>query len=227
MSVALPVISWSKPAEQSASFAVEATLGAVPEVTRIKLDAPGLTAQGHVTLRPNGGGLERATFDSVDTGWFRGPLVLTGRGPGVSPAISIRSGQADLRRALLAGDAGSGGGGDSAPLEIVLDRLTITEGIALTDLRATLRGGAGSFTGRINGGAAVEGVLAPQGGGSAVQVRGTDGGAVLQSAGLFRDARGGSITMTLRPTGQTGVYSGELRMGNVRVCRASFRPSIW
>lgn len=226
MSVALPVISWSKPAEQSASFAVEATLGAVPEVTRIKLDAPGLTAQGHVTLRPNGGGLERATFDSVDTGWFRGPLVLTGRGPGVSPAISIRSGQADLRRALLAGDAGSGGGGDSAPLEIVLDRLTITEGIALTDLRATLRGGAGSFTGRINGGAAVEGVLAPQGGGSAVQVRGTDGGAVLQSAGLFRDARGGSITMTLRPTGQTGVYSGELRMGNVRVRNAPALASL-
>ena len=224
MSVGLPVISWSKGRDRAAAFALEATLGAVPEVTSLTLDAPGLEARGRVALRA-GGTLERATFERVDTGWFTGPLVLSGRGAGVSPAISIRGGQADLRRALLSAGGGEGGG-ESAPLEIALNRLTVTEGITLTDLRANLRGSSGRFTGRINGGAAVEGVLAPDGGGVAVQMRGEEAGEVLRSAGLFEDARGGSIAMTLRPTGQTGVYSGALRIGDVRVRNAPALASL-
>ncbi|SFI42816.1 AsmA-like C-terminal region-containing protein [Jannaschia pohangensis] len=223
LSVALPAISWSKPRDRAATLTLEATLGETPEVTAVALDARGLSARGSVTLRP-GGGLERANFDRVDTGWFQGPLVLTGRGAGAAPAISIRGGSADLRQALLVG--GDGGGGDGAPLDIALNRLTISEGIALTDLRATLRNSSGQFTGRLNGGAAVEGVVAPQGGGTAVQVRGTDAGAVLRSAGLFEDARGGSLTLTLRPTGQTGVYAGAVRMADVRVRNAPALASL-
>ncbi len=226
LSVALPAISWSKGRDRAAAFKVEATLGDVPEVTSITLDAPGLDARGRIALRA-GGTLDRATFDRVDTGWFTGPLVLTGRGAGVSPAVSIRGGQADLRRALLnAGGESGGEGGDPAPLDIALGRLTVTEGITLTDMRATLRGASGSFTGRINGGAAVEGALGPDRGGVAVQMRGAEAGAVLRSAGLFEDARGGSITMTLRPTGQEGVYAGALRMGDVRVRNAPALASL-
>ncbi|CTQ51066.1 AsmA-like C-terminal region-containing protein [Jannaschia donghaensis] len=225
LSAALPVISWRKARDRAATFEVDATLAATPRITRIALDAPGLTASGRITMRANGGGLDQASFDRVDTGWFRGPLVLTGRGANVSPAIGIRGGRADLRRALLVGKGGGGGEG-GAPLDIALERLTVTEGIALTDLRATLRGGSGRFTGRINGGASVEGVLAQQGGGSAVQIRGSDGGGVLRSAGLFQDARGGSISLTLRPTGTTGQYSGQLRMGELRVRNAPALASL-
>ncbi|WGH78212.1 AsmA-like C-terminal region-containing protein [Jannaschia ovalis] len=223
LSVGLPAIAWSKPAGRAAEFALEATLGATPEVTRIALDAPGLEAAGRIVLR-QGGGLERAAFDRVRTGFFTGPLVLTGRGAGRSPAVAIRGGAADLRRALLS--TGGGGGGDPAPLEIVLDRLQVTEGIALTDMRARLRGGAGEFTARVNGGTPVEGVLAPQGDGSAVQIRTGDGGGVLRSAGLFQDARGGALTMTLRPTGQTGVYAGALRGSDLRVRDAPALASL-
>ncbi|CTQ33946.1 AsmA-like C-terminal region-containing protein [Jannaschia rubra] len=223
LSVALPVINWSKGAARAADLLVEATLGPVPEVTRVALDAPGLDATGQVTLRAEGG-LDRASFDRVDAGWFDGPLVLAGRGRGVAPAVTIRGGTADLRRALL--NTGGEGGGDGAPLDIALARLQVTEGIALTDLRATLRGGAGSFTGRINGGAAVEGAIAPQGGGTAVQIRGGNAGEVLRSAGLFRDAAGGPITLTLRPTGQTGVFSGSVRMADVRVRNAPALASL-
>lgn len=225
LSARLPAISWRKPRDRAARFEVEAVLASTPDITRLSVDAPGLTATGRVALRPAGGGLERATFDAVDTGWFRGPLVLTGRGAGVPPAIGIRGGRADLRRALLVGEDGDDGG-SGAPLSIALDRLTVTEGIALTDLRATVQNGSGEFTGRINGGAAVEGVLARQAGGSAVQIRSGDGGGVLRSAGLFEDARDGSISLTLRPTGQTGIYAGQLRMGDLRVRNAPALASL-
>ncbi|SDZ28273.1 AsmA-like C-terminal region [Jannaschia faecimaris] len=225
MTAALPAISWRKPRDGTAQLEVEATLSETADITRIAIDAPGLTASGRVSLRPGNDGLLQATFDAVDTGWFRGPLVLTGRGAGVAPAIGIRGGRADLRRALLVGEGG-GDGGEGAPLDIALERLTITEGIVMTDLRASLRGGSGEFTGRINGGAAVEGVLVPQAGGSAVQIRGNDGGGVLRSAGLFEDARGGSISLTLRPTGATGAYAGQLRMGDLRVREAPALASL-
>ncbi|WP_179380458.1 YhdP family protein [Jannaschia marina] len=225
MGAALPAISWRKGRDGAARLEVDAVLTAPAEITRIALDAPGLDATGRIALRPGGGGLERATFDRVDTGWFQGPLVLTGRGAGAAPAISIRGGQADLRRALLVGED-DGGGGDGAPLEIALNRLTVTEGIALTDLRATLRAGSGRFTARVNGGTGIEGVLAPQGGGSAVQIRSGDGGGVLRSAGLFEDARGGTISLTLRPTQRTGIYAGQLRMGNLRVRDAPALASL-
>ncbi|MCK0167069.1 AsmA-like C-terminal region-containing protein [Jannaschia sp. S6380] len=223
MAVGLPAISWTKPRDRSATFAVAATLGDVPDVTAIRLDAPGLTAAGRIALRA-GGILDAARFDRVDTGWFRGPLTLTGRGRGAAPAITIGGGQADLRRALLS--SGGGDGGEGSPLNIALARLTISEGIALTDLRARLRNGAGDFTARLNGGAPIEGVVVPDGRGSAVQVRGADAGGVLRSAGLFRDARGGSITLTLRPTDRTGNYAGAVRMGDVRVRNAPALASL-
>ncbi len=224
LSAALPVISWRKPAGTAARFELDATLSSPARITRLAFDAPGLAATGRVSLRPGAGGLERATFDRLDTGWFRGPLVLTGRGAGAAPAVTIGGGSADLRRALLVGQGG--GGGDPAPLEIALNRLIVTEGISLTDMRATLRGGSGRFTARINGGTAIEGVLAPEAGGSAVQIRGADGGGVLRSAGLFQDARGGTVSLTLRPTGRTGIYAGQLRMAQLRVRNAPALASL-
>lgn len=226
VTAALPAIGWSKPRDRAATLAVEATLGSVPAITRVAVDAQGLKAEGRVTFRP-GGGLAEARFARVDTGWFRGPVVLTGRGSGVSPAIRVPRGTADLRRALLA-VTGDGGGDGDAPLDIALDRLTVTEGIALTDLRALLRGGAGGFTGRINGGAAVQGRVGPdiEREGTAVQATGADAGAVLRSAGLFQDAVGGTIAFTLRPTPREGVYDGAVRMGEVRVRNAPALASL-
>ncbi len=227
LSVALPAIGWRKPTDSAATFSVAARLGAQPEVTRIALDARGLEAVGAISFRADRS-LNAARFERVDTGWFRGPVTLSGRGPGAKAAISIGGGTADLRRALLSG-AGSddgGGGGPPAPLSVALNSLTVTEGIALTDLRADLRGATGSFNGRINGGAPIEGVLAPGAGGTVVQVQGGDAGAVLRSAGLFEDARGGTIRFTLRPTEREGHYDGAVRMANLRVRNAPALASL-
>ena len=226
VAAALPAIGWTKPRDRAASLSVEATLGPRPEITRIAVDARGLAAEGRVTFRP-GGGLAEARFARVVTDWFRGPVVLAGRGSGISPAIRVPRGTADLRRALAA-VGGNGEGGDGAPLDLALDRLVVTDGIALTDLRTTLRRGAGPFTARINGGAAVSGRVGPDIAreGTAVQATGADAGGVLRSAGLFRDAAGGAIAFTLRPTPREDVYDGAVRMSDVRVRNAPALASL-
>ncbi|MEM9798593.1 MAG: AsmA-like C-terminal region-containing protein [Pseudomonadota bacterium] len=222
LSARLPAIGWRKAADRPATLELAATLDAIPNVTRLALDTPGLAAEGRVSLRPEGG-LAEARFDRVSTGWFQGAVRLTGRG-GAPPAIAVTGGRADLRRAPFDGE--SGGDGAGSPVRIALNRLQVTEGIALTDMRAELQNGAGPFSGAINGGTRIEGRLASGSGGATVQINGSDAGGVLRSSGLFEDARGGQMGLTLRATGRTGQYAGALRIANLRVRNAPALASL-
>ena len=223
LAAGLSVIGFAKPAGRAAMLEVEAVLDTVPEITSLTLDAPGLDVSGRVALNGDGT-LGRAELPSVDAGWFAGSVTLTGRGAGRAPAVSVRGGRADLGEAPLG--EGGGSGGEPVPLDIALERLQITDEIALTDLRARLSGPAGSFTGRINGGPPIEGVTVPQAAGVLVQARGADAGGVLRAAGLFEDARGGDILLTLRPTKASGQYDGQLRIDEVRVRNAPALASL-
>ncbi|UWQ20739.1 DUF3971 domain-containing protein [Jannaschia sp. W003] len=217
MAARIPAIGWRKAAGTAATLEAEATLGSVPEVTRLSLEAPGLRGAGRVTLRP-GGALEAARFEGVRTPWFRGAVAFQGRGRGKPPEIRASGASADLRGALAAlGEAGGGGSGEGAPVAVTLDRLQITDGIALGDLRARLGGGSGEFSGRVNGGPLVAGTLEPDAGGTVVRVRSDDAGAVLRAAGLFRDARGGAMRLTLAPSDTAGVLRGRIVGGGIRV----------
>jgi hypothetical protein len=194
----------------------------------LRLDAPGLDASGAISLRP-GGGLDVARFDKVSIGgWFDGAAELRGQGQGKAPSVFVSSGRADLRRADLGSGGGSGGGGSA--IEVALDRLTIAEKIALTGFRGSFstRGGFnGTFAGRVNGEAPVQGTVAPGGGGrSAVRITSTDAGATLASAGIFSRARGGSLDMTLRPVGGLGSYSGTAAIRDIRVRDAPVLASM-
>ncbi|MBM2576886.1 hypothetical protein JQC91_11300 [Jannaschia sp. Os4] len=203
LAASLPVVGWRKGRESAGRLSLEADLGRAVTIDAVALEAPGLSATGRVALGA-GGALREAAFDQVSTGWFTGPVTLTGRGAGAAPAVTIGGGRADLIPALdaLGGDGGSGG--DGGPIDLRLDRLTLSEGVALEGMRAgiTTRGGVrGRFSGRLNGTAAVEGVLAPDADGTAVQVETGDLGAVLRAAGLVEGARGGSARLVMRPEG--------------------------
>ncbi len=211
MAAALPSLGWSKGRGSAGDLSIDVTLGPVPDITALSVDAPGLTLRGAVAFR-DGGGLRRATLRRVDAGWFDGAIVLDGRGPGAPPGVRITGGRADLRR-LPSSGGGSGGGG---PVEVALDRLQVTEGIALTDMRATMDGRGGRFQGRVNAGTPVAGVLARQPNGMAVRIDASDAGAVLRSAGLFNDARGGRMSLSLRPRGG-GTYDGQLTGADVSI----------
>ncbi len=216
----LAPLGWSKAAGTAGRLSVNATLGHHPEITALSLDAPGLSAAGNVTLT-DAGGLAQATFSSVKVGdWLNAPVDLVGRGAGAAPEIRVRGGRIDLRTANFGGDDSGGSGAQSGPLVLALDRLQITDTIALTGLQGTFStasGLDGSFTGKINNGAAVNGRVIPQNGRSAVRITSANAGGVFASAGIIKQARGGDLSLTLLPVGQNGAFDGTLKVASTRI----------
>jgi hypothetical protein len=140
---------------------------------------------------------------------------LRGRGAGQPVAVEVSGGTLDLRTAQF-----GTGGAASGPLTVGLDRLQISEGIALSDFRGVFRGDGGlrgEFQGLLNGDAAVSGTLAPRDGRTAVRLRSDNAGAALRAAGLMRNAVGGTLDLSLLPTGGAGTFDGTLDVKSVRV----------
>lgn len=214
LGLSLPQLNWSLPRSAKGALEVRGRLGAPPQIDRLSLDAPGLNALGSVTLTP-GGQLSRALFSRVQVrGWLDAPVALVGRGKGAAPRIEVTGGSIDMRRAELSG-GGAGGGG---PVSLALDRLIVSDALALTGLRANLdlaRGVDGSFTGRVNGGAPVRGQIVPQDGRSAFRITTADAGGVLGAAGLLKQARGGEMELLLIPAGAPGTYEGQLKGNDI------------
>ncbi len=215
LGLAIPELGWNKPRGSGGALAVEAELASPARVTRLALDAAGLVAEGTVSLRP-GGGLERAVFDRVRlNGWLDAGVTLTGRS-GQSPAVALTGGTIDLRRMA---ERGGAAGGRGTEMQVSLDRVRVSEGIALTGFsgRFSSRGGLdGEFTASVNGEARVSGRLSPGENGTSARLTSADGGKVLSAAGVFPNARGGSLDLTLKPR-PAGGYTGAIRLANVRV----------
>lgn len=224
VALSVPELGWVKPAGTTGSLVTEVVFRPQPEVEVLRLEASGLDAEGSVTLRPEGG-LDRIRFDRVALGgWLNAPVTLEGRGAGLSPAIRVEGGSLDLRRATFGGgSAVPPQGGARTPLSLVLDRLQVTDTIAMTDMRGdfTTTGGLdGTFTARVNGGPQVSGRVLPQNGRSAVRITAEDAGRVISSAGLMKQARGGEMSLVLLPVGQAGAFDGTLEIRNTRVKNA-------
>ncbi len=229
LALSIPAVGWRKGRDVTGALEVAGALGEPPTVETLVLDAPGLSASGTVTIAP-GGGFERADLARVRLGnWFDAPVSLTGRGAGRAPAVRIAGGTLDLRFATLGtgegGDVGSGGG----PLTLQLDRLQVTEGIALTGFRGefTDQGGlSGNFTAVLNGRAPVQGTVVPMSGRTAVRIISANSGEVLAAAGFLDDAQGGGFDLTLLPAGEEGSYDGTLQIEGLRVRNAPALASL-
>ncbi|MFN4153299.1 MAG: AsmA-like C-terminal region-containing protein [Paracoccaceae bacterium] len=222
--LSLPPVGWTKPAGAAGRLEVEATLGRVPQITRLALRGSGLEAEGAITLAP-GGGLQVARFGSVKlNGWLNGGVTLTGRGAGRAPDLAVTGGSVDLRRFNAPAGGQGGAGQQPGALALTLDRLIISDGIALTGFRGEFaqRGGLnGSFRASINGAAEVSGTAVPSRHGTAVRLQSADAGAALRAAGIFASARGGTLDLRLTPRAQKGVYDGRAEMTRLRVRGAS------
>ena len=215
-----PPLGWSKPARLGANLSLAGHLGETPRVDRLALDAPGLRAVGAIALRA-GGGLDRARFERVQVGeWLDAPVDLVGRGANAPPGVEVRGGSLDLRRADFGGaGAGTGGNQGGGPLSLTLDQLTITDTIGLTGLSGQFnmaRGLDGEFRARINNGTPIQGRVLPQNGRSAIRVTSRDAGGVAASAGILKQARGGTLSLTLLPVGAAS-FDGTLRIENTRI----------
>ncbi len=217
----IEALGWAKPPASAGQLRLAATLGPVPEVTALELAGAGLSATGNVSIRP-GGGLERAVFAPLRVGdRLNSRVEVIGRGPGVPAIIAIRGGVIDIRKFGVGRRDGTPRGGP--PLDLALDALQVSDGIAIEDFRAQFsneRGLEGRFTGKINGGAEVAGVLQPTERGLAVRINAPDGGRVVAATGIFRNARGGDMSLVLQPTGRDGEFNGSLKIANTRVKNA-------
>ncbi|MEM8728372.1 MAG: AsmA-like C-terminal region-containing protein [Pseudomonadota bacterium] len=219
VALAVPPLGWRLSRGRTGVFEAEIALGPQPTVERLALSGAGLDLSGRVLTRP-GGGFDRAVFDRLQLGgWLNVSGTLIGRGAGQTPAIEVSGGGLNLAQAQF-GQGGAAGG----PLKVTLDRLQIAEGLALTNLRGdlTTRGGLqGQFTGQMNGGTALAGQVAPESGRTAVQITSADAGGLFRDAGIVKQARGGDLTLTLRPAPEAGSFDGTLRVTNTNVREGS------
>lgn len=221
----VPELGWRKPPDRRARLEVAGQLGDVPRVDKLEIEGAGLRATGDVRLK-SGGALDRVRFDQLRVGgWLDAPVELIGQGQGNPVEIALLGGTLDLRSADLGGGGNaSSSGQQGSALRVALDKLQITDTIALTNMQglfATRGGLDGEFQALLNGGAPVSGRVVPQNGRSAVRLTSEDAGGVLRSAGLLRQIEGGSLTLTLVPRGDAGIFDGDLRIGDVTVRAAS------
>mgnify|MGYP000200449305 CR=1 FL=1 len=217
-------IGWAKAANATGELTVEGRFGTPPKIDKVELVAPGLTATGgSVTLNANSS-FNAAQFSRVKAGdWLDASVVLTARGTGRAPAISVKGGTLDIRKTSFGGGGKRSRAGGS-PMTLSLDRVIVSQGIALTGFEAALQnsgGLSGDFTARLNGGTRLSGELAPAANGVAVRVRSANAGGIANNAGILTNVVGGSLDMTLRPQKQSGVYDGQLTVRNTRVVRTN------
>jgi hypothetical protein len=221
LALSLRQVDWSVGAQETGELSVSGTLGQPPSIDTLSLTGGGLRAQGSVTLQPDGQ-LQQANFSRVQLdNWIDAPLDLVGLGPGQPPLIRVIGGSVDLRQTSLAGQGRSGQSGNAGgPISLRLDRLTISDGISLTEFNAELdmsQGADGEFTGRVNGQTPVKGRVIPQNGRSAFIVTSQDAGGVFRSANLLNQARDGRLELVLAPGDGQGVYEGKLDARNMRI----------
>ena len=218
LDLALTPLGWSKRARDAGTLAIDMTLGENAKVDRILLDAPGLYAAGDISLTP-GQQLERMRLNEVRLGnWLIAPVDIVGRGADLPPGIVLRGGTVDLRRADL--PSGVEADASSGPLTVTLDRLQVSDTVAITDMRGafqTAGGLAGNFDGQINGAAGVVGQVAPQNGRLALQLSAQNAGRALAASGLVQRVRGGALQLSLVPVGTGGAFDGKLNVQNVTI----------
>lgn len=218
--LAIPELGWSKPAAGLGRLEARVRLGSPPKVEQITLDAAGLKATGSVTMQA-GGGLDLARFDRVQMGnWLDAPVELRGRGENKAVGIAVTGGSVDMRKMPGASQRKSSGGSGGGPLDLRLDSLRISSGIALTGFQGkfSLAGSLnGDFVASLNGKTPVKGTVAPSANGSAVRLQSKDAGAALAAAGVFSGARGGTLDLQLLPQPKEGNYDGSVQIRNFRV----------
>ncbi|WP_375265736.1 AsmA-like C-terminal region-containing protein [Planktotalea sp.] len=221
MNVAIAPLGYRKSADARGSLNVRGLLGSEktgpPVVESLAFDAPGLTANGSITISSSGT-LERAQFGRVQVGdWLDSPVTLTGRGRNVPPVVSLNGGFLDLRRIPAQDSAASAG---ATPLTVSLSRLQVTKEIELQNFEGQFQSNGGlngTFNARLNGKGRITGRTTPREGRTAVQITSSNAGATLSDAGLLKRAEEGALTLSLFPRATAGHYDGTLNIKNLRL----------
>lgn len=214
--VSVEPVLWRKPAGKPATVTAKGTFGKGPTVIEtLALDGPGLAARGELTLYPDGGGVERARIWSLDMGRLADLTVeARARGPNLAGYdLSIEGRHFDIaffERAEPPDDDDP-----VVPLGATyrIETVRLSENIALDgvegDFSRTAEGTLrADLTGRVEGKAPVSiSYVAEQGEPGKARLSAADAGRVLEAAGLFTGAEGGTLKVdaTIAPDAQTSL----------------------
>jgi hypothetical protein len=220
LTMGFDALGWRKVAGQTGRLDIAATLGTVPEIETIELDAPGLAMEGQLALG-QGGALEKMSIKRLRVGsWLDAEVELLPGANGGPPRVSVLGGTLDIRQLDLGGKRS---GGSTGPIDLRLDRLTISDGIAFAPfngrIEPTPQGLSGRFEARLNGGTPVRGTLAPANAGTAIRIQSDGAGGVLRDAGLTPNAREGTLDLVLTPVvgAPAGTFDGQFLIENIRL----------
>ncbi|MBY5971011.1 AsmA-like C-terminal region-containing protein [Ferrimonas balearica] len=217
LGLSVPSLGWSLSQAATGTVRAEGEMG--PDGVRVeamRLEAPGLALSGALTAT-QGGTLGTVRLDRLAAGrWLDVSAQVTPRGAGQAPGLALTGGRVDLTQRP---DLPQGGG--SGAMDVALDRLQITDTLAVTGLRGALSAGGtargqGRFRGRINGGAEVFAQLD----GGRIRIEAADASAALADAGYLKRGNGGALVLDLVPTGAPGTYDGSLRITDIRIQEA-------
>lgn len=221
----LPMLGWGKPQGQAGRLEVDAVLSRPLFVPRLLFRSDASLAQGQITLR-EGGALDQIDFERLTLeDWFDGGIRIVGQGTGLDVKLEVTGGILDLRKfkgvpaSATPLDTGLGLG-----LSVALDKLHVTQGIALTDFSGNFNLGSGfggRFSGLVNAVAPIRGIVATlDGGDMEINLHAKDSGLVLKAANVFTTARGGDFKLNLRrPVGDAPLL-GQLSITNIEVRNA-------
>ncbi|WP_424969076.1 DUF3971 domain-containing protein [Dinoroseobacter sp. S76] len=223
LGVRIDALGWQKRPAVEGALSVDLQLGPEPKVEAFRLAAPGFLAEGAISLRPGGAGVDQVALDRVRIGgWLDAQGVLTGRGPDVPPAVALTGGVLDLRGLPKgANRPGSGGAARPSEIPIQLDSVIVSDTLRLQSVRGGILTEdviGGRLTGRANGGAPVE-VTLTRGARNTqlVQVTSADAGAALRDAGVLRTLQGGALDLRLEARPGSPIYDGTLEITNGRM----------
>ena len=215
VAMSIPELGWRKPANTAGTLTAKATLGTQLSVDELRLDAAGLRTNASISFQD--GAFQRMQFSSFELGdWLAVPAELIAQG-GAVPDIRVLGGVLNLAKANFGTGSGTGQG---PKLDVTLDRLQVTDSVALTGLNGafqTTGGLTGAFTAQVNGGAPIRGQVTPRSGRTAVGLSSDDAGAVLRSAGLLTQAHKGTLELQLDPAPAPGDYDVDLKIRNTRI----------
>ncbi len=216
-------LGWRKELNVVGELELEATLGEIPDVTRLSMSAPGLSLEGQLDFK-NDGDLQSAVFSSLKVGkWLDASVRLTPRGQQQSPAVTVEGGTLDLR-ALPRNRAAVGG--DRAPMVVNFDNVVVTDGIRLSPVNGQIDAGraglSGAFEARLDGKTPIRGTLAPTNAGTGIRVQSANAGGALRDIGVTPNAQKGTLDIVFTPVvgAAPGTYDGQFLIEDVHLRKA-------
>ncbi len=212
--VGLDSLGWAKARSAKGGLTVAGQLNPLG-INTLEFSAPGLSMSGNLRTSAEGK-VTDVRLSRLRVGDWLDSTVALGLRQNRPPLISLSKGMVDISKMPAAKPSNQEG----SPLRLSGMTVRVSKGIGLEKFDGdfeTTGGTRGTFKAKVNGGAPVEGLIAPSRGRSAIRVTSEDGGDVMRDAGILKQANGGEMVLTLTPARTNGQYDGVLAITNTRL----------